>query len=173
MHKITYVALSDLDSIKFQQWFGPFHIDWRTTMLANGFLTIFPECWHTYYSWKIFQNPFAFMVILQFTWKGPLFSKKYGTDLSHRFHTLKDLSSWIGEQPCMQMVFWHFWGIIFMSAFLVKCQKSICMHGCWPIHVKRFYIIVGMSWSPDLRVQHMQTLEFLITGPCSLANSGL
>ena len=50
----TYVALSDPDSMKFQQWLGPFHMVWRTTMLANGFQKIFKECWHTYCSWKIF-----------------------------------------------------------------------------------------------------------------------
>ena len=116
-----------------------------------------------------------------------------------------DLSTWIGEQPCMQMDFWQFsrnayictipgklsekhlhawlfskpceqifksikysgqicpvllrrkktfpcglennhackWildnfpGIVHMSTFLEKCQKSICMHGCSPIHVER------------------------------------
>ena len=31
----------------------------------------------------------------------------------------------------------NFPGIICMSAFLKNCQKSICMHGCSPIHVKR------------------------------------
>ena len=51
---ITYVALSNPDCMKLQQWILPFHMDWRTTMLANGFLTIFRECWHTHYSWKIF-----------------------------------------------------------------------------------------------------------------------
>ena len=39
-----YVALSDLDSIKFQQLLGPFHVDWRTNMHSNGFLTFFQEC---------------------------------------------------------------------------------------------------------------------------------
>ena len=31
----------------------------------------------------------------------------------------------------------NFPGIIGMSAFLENCQKSICMHGCSPIHVER------------------------------------
>ena len=30
----------------------------------------------------------------------------------------------------------------------------MCMHGCSPIQGKVF-IIVGISWSPDLRVQHI------------------
>ena len=48
------------------------------------------------------------MVVLQSTGKGPFSSYKYGTDLSPRFDTLKDLSLWIWEQPCMQMDFWQF-----------------------------------------------------------------
>ena len=46
----AYVALSDPDYMKFQQWLGPFHMDWRTTMHENEFLAIFQECRH--YSWK-------------------------------------------------------------------------------------------------------------------------
>ena len=36
-----YVALSDSNSMKFQQLLGPFHMDLRTTMHGNGLLTIF------------------------------------------------------------------------------------------------------------------------------------
>ena len=43
-HYWAYVALSDPDTMKFQQWLGPFHMDWRTTMHANWLLTIFQEC---------------------------------------------------------------------------------------------------------------------------------
>ena len=42
----TYVALFDPDSMKLQDWLGPFHMDWRTTMHAHGLLTIFQECLH-------------------------------------------------------------------------------------------------------------------------------
>ena len=38
-----YVALSDPDYMKFQQWFGLFLVDWRTTMHGNGFLMVFQE----------------------------------------------------------------------------------------------------------------------------------
>ena len=31
----------------------------------------------------------------------------------------------------------NFPGLIHISAYLEICQKSICMHGCSPIHVKR------------------------------------
>ena len=41
---IAYAALSDPDYMKFQPLLGPFLVDWRTTMHANGFLTIFQEC---------------------------------------------------------------------------------------------------------------------------------
>ena len=71
---------------------GPFHMDWRTTVHASGVLTIFQECRHTYYSWKIVLSPFACMVVLQPMWKGPFSVEKYGTDLSPRLDTLKDLS---------------------------------------------------------------------------------
>ena len=36
----------------------------------------------------------------------------------------------------------NFPGIIHMSAFLENCQKSICMHGCSPIHVKRSFFFL-------------------------------
>ena len=58
------VALLDLDSMKLQQWLGPFHMYWRTTMHGNGLLTIFQECLHMYYSLKIVRKPFACMVFL-------------------------------------------------------------------------------------------------------------
>ena len=41
-----YVALSDRDSMKFQQWLGHFHMDCKTTMHINGLLTLFQECLH-------------------------------------------------------------------------------------------------------------------------------
>ena len=36
----------------------------------------------------------------------------------------------------------NFPGIIRMSASLENCQKSICMHGCAPIHVERSYLLL-------------------------------
>ena len=59
------------DYMKFQQWLGPFLVDWITTMHANAFLTIFQQCWHMCYSWKIVRNLFASMVVLQSTRTGP------------------------------------------------------------------------------------------------------
>ena len=67
----VYVALSDPGFMKFQQRLGPFQMDWRTTMHANGLLTIFQEFLYLYYSWKIIRTPFACMVILQSKWPGP------------------------------------------------------------------------------------------------------
>ena len=57
--------------MKFQQSLGPFHMDWRAAIYANGLLTIFQERLLMYYSWKIVRDPFACMVILQFMWTGP------------------------------------------------------------------------------------------------------
>ena len=42
---------------------GPFPMDWRTTMPANGFLTTLQECWHMCYFWRIVRNTFACMVV--------------------------------------------------------------------------------------------------------------
>ena len=69
-----YVALSDPDFMKFQQWLGPFLVHWRTTLHANEFLTIFQDCWYMCYSWKIVRNSFACVVVLQSTGKGHLSS---------------------------------------------------------------------------------------------------
>ena len=74
-------------------------------MLANGFLKKIQEYHICQHFWKIVKNPFACMVVLQSIGKGHLSYLKYGTDLSPRFDTLKDLLSWIGEQPCMQIDF--------------------------------------------------------------------
>ena len=91
--------------MKFQQRLGPFHMDWRTTMHANRLLKIFQECLHMYYSWKIVRKPFACMVMLQPMWTGPLEYQIWGTNLSNNFKKKKDISTWIGEQPCIQMDF--------------------------------------------------------------------
>ena len=72
-------------------------MDWRTTMHANELLTIFQESLHMYYSWNVVRKPFACMVILRSM-----------TNLSHSFKKKKDLSTWIGEQTCMQMGFRQF-----------------------------------------------------------------
>ena len=50
---------------------GPFHMDGRTTMHANGFQTIFQEYYVYQHSWKIVRNLFACMDVLQSMWKGP------------------------------------------------------------------------------------------------------
>ena len=46
-------------------------MDWRITMHANGFLTIFQKEYIGKHSWKIVRSPFACMVVLQFMLKGP------------------------------------------------------------------------------------------------------
>ena len=84
-----YVALSDPDYIRFQQWLGPFLVDWRTTMHANGFLTIFQTCWHPIKKEK--YNPATSITSMYVTlrlppldsengWSGELWSK---TNLLH------------------------------------------------------------------------------------------
>ena len=46
-------------------------MEWRTTMYAKGFWTIFQEKYVCQPSWKIVRNPFASRVVLQYMWKGP------------------------------------------------------------------------------------------------------
>ena len=60
------------------------------------------------FSWKIVKNPFACMVVLQSMRKSPQEYQIEATNLSHTFRKKKDLSPWIGEQPCMQMDFLRF-----------------------------------------------------------------
>ena len=40
----------------FQEEKGPFPVDWRTTMHANGFLMIFQECGHTHIFIEQYNN---------------------------------------------------------------------------------------------------------------------
>ena len=101
------------------------------TMHADGLLTIFQECLHMYYSWKIVTIPFACMVILQSMWTGPYKYQIQGTKLFHTFKKKKDLS--IASKWILDI----FPGIIHMSALLENCHKSFCMHGYSPIHVER------------------------------------
>ena len=61
---------------------------------------------------------------------------------------------WIGEQPCMQMEFRQFsWNNTFVS--IPGKLSEIHLHA-WLFSnpCGKVLIIVGISWSPDLRVQH-------------------
>ena len=74
-------------------------------MHANGYLTMFQEYYIGQHFLKIFRNPFAYKVVLQSMGKGPFSSYRYGTDLSPRFDTVKDLLPWIGEQQYLHINF--------------------------------------------------------------------
>ena len=125
-----YVALSDPDYMKFQQRLGHFLVDWRTTMNASGFLTIFQECCHICYSWKIVRNPFLCMVFVS----NP---QGKGKCLFHTFKEEKGPFLWIREEPCLQINFWQFSSNAEIQVIPRNWWKSICMHGCSLIHEER------------------------------------
>ena len=46
-------------------------MDYRTTMHANRFWTIFQEKYVCQHDWKVLRNPFTCMDVLRSMWKGP------------------------------------------------------------------------------------------------------
>ena len=141
--KYTNVALSDPDSTKFQQWLGTFHMDWRTTIHANGLITLLQEC--------------LFLVNCQKT------ICMHGYSPIHVNRSFKSIKSRVQICPILlsrkitfpyrlennQACKWildNFPGIIWMSAFLENCQKSICMRGSSPIHVKGLNHFLEFYW---------------------------
>ena len=102
------VALWDLEYMKFQPWLGIFLVNWRTTMHANRFLTIFQEQHIFQHSWKIFRYPFVCIVALQF--RGKVFKsiKSRRQICPILLRRKKELSLWIREEPYMQMDFRQF-----------------------------------------------------------------
>ena len=44
---------------------GPSFLHWRTTINGKGFPTIFQECWHICFSWKIVGASFQCIAVLQ------------------------------------------------------------------------------------------------------------
>ena len=83
----------------------------------------------------------------------------YGTNLSHTFKKKKYLSTWIGEQQCMQMDFRQF-SRNNMYVTIPRKLSVIHLHA-WLISnpCGKVLIIVGISWSPDLRVQLKQIIR--------------
>ena len=133
-------------------------MDWRTTMHANELLTIFQQCLHMYYSWKIVIKPLGCLGILQSMWRGSKKYQIYGTNLSHTLKKKKNLSTWFGEQPCMQMDFRQSYRNITYISIPEKLSE-IHLH-TWLLSnpCGKVLIIVGISWSPDLRVQHIRNV---------------
>ena len=104
------------------------------------------------------------MVVFQSRWKHPFYSSKYGTDLSPRFDTPKDRSTWIGKYPCMQIVFWQ---VSRNNSYLSIPGKILEVH----LHAWLFsnphgkvLIIVGILLSLDLRVQPINVLITVLYG---------
>ena len=68
-----------------------------------------------------------------------------------------NLSTGIGDQPCMQMDFRKF-SMNNMHASISEKLSEIHLHAwLFSNSCGKFLIIVGISLSPDLRVQHIYT----------------
>ena len=130
-------------------------MDWRTTMHTNGLLSIFQECLHRYYSWKIVRKLFACMVIPQSMWS--LKVSNLGDKSVPYFKKKINLSTWIAEEPCMQIDFRQFTRNNMYVSSPGKLSEIRLHAWLFSNPCGKVLIIVGISWTPDLRVQHKQT----------------
>ena len=72
------------------------------------------------------------------------------------FKKKKDLYTWIEEQPCMQIDFRQFSRNNMYLSIPGKLSE-IHLHAWFFSNPRgKLLIIVGISWSPDLRVQHIK-----------------
>ena len=126
--------------MEFQQWLGPLHMDWRTTMHANRLLANFPgmlinvlfleNCQKT-----ISIHCFSPIHVDRSLWVSYLGDKsvQYLKEEKRIFpHGLENNHAW-------KWILDDFPGIIYMSAFLENCQNFICRLHCSPILVERAY----------------------------------
>ena len=79
----------------------------------------------------------------------------YGTYLSPRFDTLNDLLPWIGEQQYIQMDFWQFSRNADICVIAGKLSEIHLDAWLLSNPQEKVLVVVGISCSPDLRVQHM------------------
>ena len=70
------------------------------------------------------------------------------------FKKKNDLSTWIGEQPCMQMDFWQFSRNNMYVSIPGKLSEMHLHAWLFSNPCGKVLIIVGISLIPDLRVQH-------------------
>ena len=95
------------------------------------------------HSWKIVSNPFACIVVLQSIGKGPfLFQKVW--DIFFSFNTLKYLFPRIREPQNIQI-----------CVIPVKLSEIHLHSWLFSNSQGKVLFIVGISFSPDLRVQHI------------------
>ena len=132
LNQICWTLRSGLHEI--QTMIEPFHMDWRTTMHANGqfsrnaYLCIIPGnlSENHLHAW-LFSNPCG-QVRKSIKSRGqicPLLLTRKRT-FQHELESNHASKSILDNFPV----------IIHKSEFLENCRKSICMHGCSPIHLE-------------------------------------
>ena len=90
------------------------------------------------------------------------------SNLSHTFKKKKDLSTWIGEQPFMQMDLRQFSRNNTYVSIPGKLSEILLHAWMFSNPYEQVIIIVGLSWNPDLRVQHYTIKFYLNFHPQSL-----
>ena len=129
-------------------------MDWRTNMHANVLLTVCEECL------QILIIPGHWSENRLHAW---LFHNPCGQVLkSIKSRKKRYISTGIGEQPGIKMDFRKFSR---NNAYINTPGKLSEIH----LHAGLFFnpcgkvlSIVGISWSPDLRVQHMSSFQVIL-----------
>ena len=93
------------------------------------------------------------MVILKYMWTDPSEYQIWGGNLSHTFKKKNGISIWIKEQPCMQMGFKQFSRNNMYVSIPGKFSEIHLHAWLFSNPSEKVLIIVGISCSPDLRVQ--------------------
>ena len=78
-----------------------------------------------------------------------------GENLSHTFKKKKDLSTWIGDQACMQMDLRQFSRNNMYVSIPGKLSEIYLHAWLFSNPCGKMLIFVGISWSPDLRAQRI------------------
>ena len=131
------VALSDCDYMKFKQWIGTsientHACKWIPDNFyrINTYLSIPGKVSEIHFYVFLVSNP-GEKVLRSIKSRGPIcpILLKRNMTFPHGLEN-NNASNWI---------FVSFPGMLIYVLFLKSCQKSICMHGCSPIHVVRIW----------------------------------
>ena len=134
-------------------------MDWRTTMHASWLLTIFQECLHMCRQITICMHGYSPIHVDR-----SLRVWNLGDKSVPYFKKKKELSTWIGEEPCMQMDFRQFSRNNKYVSIPGKLSEIHLYAQLFSNSCGKVLIIVGIPWSPDLRVQ-------LISFTCQLSSN--
>ena len=116
-------------------------MDLRATLRVNGFLTGITQM-------STFLKNFQKSICIHG-------SSQIHQEMSSRFDTIKDLLPWIGEQQYIQMDFLQLSRNADICVIPGKLSE-IHLHAWWFSNPQgKVLIIVGISCSPDLRVQRI------------------